>query len=218
MGNKLDLVGNRYGRLTVVSCAPNHGTRTAWNCLCDCGTECVITTRDLRAGDTKSCGCYMKELAIERHKKHGASSHSGNATRLYRIWKHMRRRCLCPNNKAYKNYGGRGIKICDEWADSYIAFRDWSIAHGYKDSLTLDRIDNNGMYCPQNCRWASAVTQANNKRSNHLITHNGKTQTIAQWAREIDLSYFTLYSRIVKRKMDIAVALSMPLQKREVVG
>lgn len=133
--------------------------------------------------------------------------------RLYGIWTGIKGRTQNHNNKCYKNYGGRGITVCDEWENSYEAFRDWALANGYQDDLTIDRIDNDGNYCPENCRWVDRITQNNNRRSNHFITHNGETKTITQWARETGLNSQIISGRL-KLGWSIEDALSIQKNKK----
>ena len=133
--------------------------------------------------------------------------HNGRKTRLYVTWYNMRNRCNNIKNKEYFNYGGRGIKVCKEWY-SFTAFRDWAIKNGYKDTLTIDRIDNNGDYCPENCRFITLKMQANNRTDNHYITYKGKTQTLKQWAEELNIPYYRLRSRFNNCKYDIQKAFS----------
>lgn len=116
--------------------------------------------------------------------------------RLYSIWHNMKSRCYNPNATHYKNYGGRGIKVCDEWRNNFQAFYEWAISHGYRDDLTIDRKDNDGDYSPENCRWADRYTQNNNTAKNHRITYNGETKTAAEWARLYGLSRYTFNKRI----------------------
>lgn len=132
----------------------------------------------------------------------------GRKTRLYRIWTNMKSRCTNPNIAAFKDYGGRGITVCAEWSDSFEAFRDWATANGYRDDLTLDRIDNDGNYEPENCRWEDRLVQGNNSRKNRLIEHNGETHTLAEWSRITGLSRDTIRFRIDRRGWDIGRALS----------
>ena len=200
---KIDLTGQRFGRLTVLHEAPKKGIRIAWHCLCDCGKTTDVVASSLRSGTTKSCGCYRDTCPTNpRSKKHGQTK-----TRLYRIWIHMKERCLAPYHNSYKSYGGRGITICNEWLNDFEAFRDWAIANGYRSDLTLDRIDVNGNYCPENCRWVTMAEQAFNKRTN--VMHKGKC--ITQWAREVGANSVTVLSRI-RKGWPIEEAIYAPLQ------
>jgi len=129
-------------------------------------------------------------------------------TRLYRIWTNMKSRCANPNVAAFKNYGGRGITVCAEWRDSFEAFQDWATSSGYRDDLTLDRVNNNGNYEPSNCQWEDRVAQGNNSRRNRLIEHNGETHTISEWSRITGLSRDTIRLRIDRRGWDVGRALT----------
>lgn len=195
MPKLIDLTGKRFGRLTVVERGQTT-SNTMWRCKCDCGNETIVAYGNLKSGRTKSCGC----LYNERHGK----SH----TRLYSIWVGMKTRCNNPNHHEWSNYGGRGIAICDEWQNDFISFYNWAMYNGYADNLTLDRKDNNKGYSPENCRWSTNKEQQNNRRSNHTITYNGKTQTIKQWADELGIPRITLQNRITRLHWDIEKAMT----------
>ncbi len=187
-----DLTGRKFGRLTVIERAPDghNGVKrikpvTMWKCICDCGKETIVNRYSLVTGHTVSCGC--------KTRKHGYA----HKERLYETWKNMRRRCNDPTNKRFEQYGGKGVKICPEW-DDYEVFREWAMANGYREDLTIDRINLNGDYCPENCRWADALTQMNNTTRNRFIEYCGQTKTVAQWARYFGMKPYMLNSRICK--------------------
>lgn len=194
-----DLIGKRYGRLTVIGRAYDQKCKTKrsrmWLCRCDCGNEVVKPTHDLNRGHAKSCGCWRKEHMEEfTEKLAGRVTHGMSRERIFRIWSGMIKRCEDPSCKAYKNYGGRGIKVCDEW-HSLDSFVDWAHKNGYAEDRSIDRIDNDSSYGPDNCRWADILTQANNKRNNVFITYNGETHTIPEWSRIIGISATTIRQR-----------------------
>lgn len=182
-----NLVGMKFGRLTVVSLSSDRGNGkkpvTKWNCVCECGNKVVVTTNALKTGHTVSCGC--KKI------KH----HRANKERLYQTWCNMRNRCRNKNRPDWKRYGGKGITICPEW-DDYAVFREWALSNGYNDNLTIDRIDSNGNYCPENCRWVDYKVQANNISRNHIIEYQGEKKTMAEWADYFGLSYSAMQHRV----------------------
>lgn len=186
----VDLTGQKFGRLTVKGF---HGkdkySHNLWLCVCDCGNVTITETGALKQGKASSCGCYQVESTIQRHTTHG-KTHS----RLYRIYAHMKDRCCVPTDKAYKHYGGRGISICEEWANNFQAFYDWAMANGYKSTLSIDRIDVNGNYCPENCRWATDKVQINNRRTTITHAFNTETHTLTEWAEITGLKYSRLYA------------------------
>ena len=186
------IIGRRYGRLTVISLDHlNKKKATYWLCKCDCGKQKVISRSGLTSGDIISCGCYKKEHNKEFGLKHGLSN-----SKLYSTWSGIVQRCTNKNASNYKRYGGRGIKICDEWKNSFQCFYDWAVSSGYSDELTIDRINVNGNYEPSNCRWVSMSVQANNTRRNHYFEYNGVVHTIAQWSRILNVNHETLRYRI----------------------
>ena len=193
-----DLTGQRFGRLVVRSLVDDPvGTDvpTRWRCSCDCGNELLARASNLKSGITRSCGCLQKELAAAQHKRHGETG-----SRLFSIWVHMKQRCTNPNERAFKYYGARGIIVCQEWMNSFEVFRDWAVSHGYADNLTIDRIDANGNYCPENCRWITIQEQQRNKRDNVRITFNGQVKTVAEWAKEFGCYNSSVYREILKRE------------------
>ena len=206
---QLNLTGKRFGKLVAIKTAgKTKNGAYLWQCKCDCGNEIIANVGNLKNGHTKSCGCLRVDRCKPNFTKHGLEH-----TRLYGIWSDMRLRCYDEKNIAYHRYGGRGITICDEWKNDVKAFYDWATANGYKDSLTIDRIDNDGNYCPENCRWATVKEQASNRRSNILVTHNGKTQTMKKWANEVGTPYKVVWARMQKLGWSAERALTEPVKK-----
>ena len=212
MSKMIDLTGQKFGRLTVVDRACNDAKAQAcWICKCECGEYSVVRGADLRSGNTKSCGCLNAEKLKAGNVKHGMCY-----TPLNGVWRAMKRRCYYEKEIGYHRYGGRGITVCDEWKDDFQAFYDWSIANGYREGLSLDRIDVNGNYEPGNCRWATDKEQANNTRNNHLLTYNGETHTISEWAEIVGMKRDTLKKRIYYG-WPIEKALTEPVKQRSAI-
>jgi len=186
-----DMIGKRFGRLTVIEFAGMNYRRSAtWRCLCDCGNEKIVDGNPLRMGTVRSCGCLNDEKRhISRPRTHGMSN-----TRIHRIWRAMKARCHNTNDELY---GGRGISVCNEW-NRFEPFYKWAKENGYADNLSIDRIDPNGNYCPENCRWADASTQAKNKRPKSTLTINGETHSLKEWASITGIKYPTLWKRMKK--------------------
>lgn len=177
--NFVDLTGRRFGRLFVVeNVGKDKFEKHRWLCVCDCGNTKIVTGNCLCSGMTSSCGCIRIENTIKAKTTHGLSK-----TRLYNIWGEIVQRCTNAKCKQYKNYGGRGIKMCDEWRWNFESFYEWSINNGYHNDLTIDRINNDGNYEPDNCRWTTIIVQANNKRNNHYVEYKGRRYTVKELDR-----------------------------------
>ena len=208
--------GDRFGRLTVVQLdhirtyiRPNNKINYLeyYLCICDCGRIKITQKNNLVHGDTKSCGCYSTECKKNKNiksKKHGLYN-----TILYNRWKTMKERCLKPYNSSYKYYGGRGIKICKEWQNDFLVFFNWAINNGFKKELTLDRIDVNGDYCPENCRWITIKEQNFNKRNNRFVVLDNQKATLTTWCEKYNISRQTVYKRL-NRGWSIEKALKTP--------
>lgn len=189
----IDLTGKTFGRLTVQSRKNvESGRRVTWNCLCECGNIHSATGCDLTNGDVKSCGCLSRELLVARNTKHGLSK-----LPEYGIWQAMKNRCTNPSVDKYKNYGGRGIAVCERWLNSFSAFYE-DMGKRPSAAYSIERIDYDGNYEPDNCKWATALEQANNRCTNHRGHYRGEEVTIAELARRTGISPMTLYGRIVR--------------------
>lgn len=192
-----DLTGMQFGRWTVLSeDEPVFYGRTRvryWLCRCECGTVRRVKEESLKRGKSSSCGCYHSD--VMRGSGKWKTTHGQTYTRLYRIYRHMINRCTNPNDIRYDKYGGRGISVCDEWS-TFEEFYKWAVSAGYRDDLSIDRIDNNKGYYPDNCRWATNSIQANNKSNVIMLEYGGKKQSIAAWANELGIPYKKLHKRI----------------------
>lgn len=191
------MIGRRFFRLVVVARSDIAGSKATWICRCDCGEETTVRGSNLISGNTSSCGCLRHEASIGRFTKHGASS-GGRRTREYRIWSEMVRRCHNPSAAKYSYYGGRGVTVCDRWRYSFENFL--SDMGQCEKGLTLERTDNDCGYSPANCRWATRLQQANNRRSNRVLEFDGKRLTVAEWARLLRISSSVIYSRLARGK------------------
>lgn len=197
-----NLTGKKFARLTVVN-DPQQGPFV--DCLCDCGKLTTVRRYGLLNGNTKSCGCYSVEVHSTQQGK--------SSSRLYSIWKGMKKRCHLPTDHAFHNYGARGIYVCDEWRDNFLLFEEWAISHGYCEGLSIDRIDNDGPYSPDNCRWATSKEQGNNTRKCHYVTRNGETHSISEWSEITGIGRKTIERRL-KVGWDIEDALTLPVGVR----
>lgn len=199
MGKFIDITGQKFGRLTVVrKSGRSKSGHVMWECCCDCGAKRYVPGAYLRNGHTKSCGCYQADIVRESAKKMGTANkrHGMSHDRLHHIWTGMKQRCADNGVKDYQNYGGRGITVCQEWRDSFEAFRDWSLANGYRDDLTIDRINVNGGYEPENCRWITMEQQQRNRTNSRFLTFNGETHTLAEWAEITGIRWGTIKARL----------------------
>lgn len=205
----IDLKGMRFGRLLVLERegVSSQGS-VRWRCLCDCGTEVVVDGRHLRRGTSQSCGCLAREVTSSRSTVHGLANH-----RVSNIYHCMRARCYNVNDRSYKYYGGRGIEVCERWRNSpggFLAFvEDMGLP---PEKASLDRIDNNGNYCPENCRWATPEEQANNKSSNIKIEHAGVVMTAAQWKEKRGYKKTLIYDRL-RSGWSESEAVNTPVRK-----
>lgn len=215
------LMGQRFCKLTVIGHAepyisPKGHKAERWLCRCDCGKEKVILRGHLCSGAAISCGCYQAAITSKRNTTHGYTNE-----KLYALYRGIVARCYNPNHGDYQGYGEKGIKMCDEWKNDYQVFRDWAYANGYKEEIlpngrskwTIDRIDVNGNYEPSNCRWVTLQAQMNNKSNNYFIEYNGRTQTIAEWAKELGINYHTLHDRLLVHKWSVGKALTKQTKK-----
>lgn len=201
MGYKIDLSGQKFGKLIVLRYSHNDKRRKSyWLCRCECGNEVIVSGSNLKSGNTSSCGCgedenrnRLMQSFTDRYRKHGLSE-----SRIHKIWTHMKERCLNPRCKDYYLYGGRGISVCEEWMgeNGFEHFYEWAIANGYSENLTIDRKNVDGNYEPSNCRWADVKEQANNRRSNIRYKIGDETKTLAEWCDIYGKNYGTVYFRI----------------------
>lgn len=203
----INLAQQRFGSLLVIGpvnkkvLGKKYGTY--WLCLCDCGGTHIVRGDRLKKGEVTCC----KPCRVDKH-----ITHNGSKTRLYQTWKSMFYRVYNKEAHNYKHYGGKGLEICKEWHD-FENFRDWALSNGYKDDLTIDRIDNDKGYNPENCRWILHKEQARNKSSNLYYTINGETKLLKDWAEEYGFKYLTIYSRVILKGISIETALNTPSVK-----
>ena len=209
----MDLTGQKFGRWTVIEYEGTKGEGKhkchCWKCQCECGNVKIVREWNLKSGNSRSCGCLVSDS-----NKINKTTHGKRNTRLYRIWMSMRNRCNNKNSDAYEDYGGRGISVFPEWENDFMSFYGWSIKNGYSKELTIDRVDVNGNYEPNNCRWVDMRTQCNNRRNNHVITYKGKTKTVSEWERELGFKKDILQTRI-SNGWSIEKAIETPYENRK---
>ena len=197
MSKLIDLTGERFYDLVVVKRLDNTSRGVSvWECLCDCGNITKVRGNNLRSGAVKSCGCRRSRIKP-------TMTHNMSKTSLYSRWALIKRRCDSPNYPSYKDYGGRGIKVCKEWHDSFENFADWALNNGYSENLTIES--------PENCTWITKSEQARNRRSSYSIKYKGKTQNLTDWCKELNLPFKTIHSRIYRQGWSFERALSEPV-------
>jgi hypothetical protein len=202
-----DMTLQKYGKLAPLKIAKRDlRGNLYWTCQCDCGRLATVRADRLKMGTTKSCGCI--------HDKGNNTKHNLSKTRLYKTWVNIKQRCFNVKNTSYQNYGTRGIVMCNEWFNDFKKFYDWCMSNGYSDSLTIDRIDNNGNYEPLNCQFITLKQQQLNKSDNHILEYDGISQTITQWAETLNISKYTLSSRINALGWDVVSALEKPARSK----
>lgn len=200
-----DLTGQKFGRLTVTGPYYREKKKTVWPCRCDCGVTVDIPASNLKVGNTKSCGCFRRDFTTARNTTHGLGRPPE-----YRVWAGMRSRCEDPNSKAWENYGGRGIKVCDRWQSFESFYAD--MGSRPSDDHQIDRIDNEAGYGPDNCRWATRIENSSNRRNTVYVEWRGETDTIPGWARRIGMSEAVLWMRIQRLGWDIERAMTAPIR------
>lgn len=210
----MDLTGMIYGRLKVLYrypadyITPSTGKHTSrWFCLCECGNTSIVSSSQLRSGKTQSCGCLQRERSAQAHTTHG-----GRYDRLHMMWANMKNRCFNPKYAEYKDYGGRGISVCEDW-HTYEAFRDWALNMGYQSDAvrgkqTLDRIDIDGDYCPENCRLVDMYAQANNKQNTIKVKYHDQTLTLGELSQKVGITYNRLYYLIRTKGLSAEEAIN----------
>ena len=201
-------VGDVFGRLEVLESVgrSKHG-KVLWRCACSCGGEAVSTSGDLKSGNTKSCGCLQREKAASFNKRHGMSR-----TPMYERWCNIKRRVYDEKCPSYKDYGGRGIKVCDRWLESFENFYE-DMGDPPSEKYSIDRIDNDGDYCPENCRWATDREQSCNTSRNRILTHRGASKTMTEWCEIYSIRYSTVYDRITRYGWSVEDALTKPARR-----
>lgn len=219
MGKSIDLTGRMFGKLTVLG-IERSGEHKYWKCECECGNIKIASTRYLLNGTAKSCGHERRNPnRKDTPRNKNPLTKSGKRKlcylehqRILRIRRSMIERCECENHENYKFYGGKGISVCREWREEPLAFYDWALENGYQDNLTIDRIDVNGNYEPNNCRWVDMKTQNRNKENSILIKYNGQEKTLSEWCELLNLPRQTIRHRIYKMNMDIDEAFTIPIK------
>lgn len=217
MGKIKDIAGHKYNRLTVIEFAGlDRYSKAQWICKCDCGNLTVVNGSRITSGLTKSCGCLQKEIAHNRELRRNQIKYSCRPARLYSVWNNMKQRCTNPDNPAYLRYGAQGIELYADWMD-FEKFMEWAYSSGYDDSLTIDRIDNDKGYYPENCRWVDKIIQGQNRRNVILVEYRGEVQPLSKLAREHGIKPHTARGRYYQG-WSIDKILETPLNEDHIRG
>lgn len=205
----IDISGKRFGRILVLK----YVGKSKWLCRCDCGNEKIIRRDALIQGRTKSCGCFQKEIAAKQVRQRSLK-HGDFGTKLYGIWAGMKRRCYNPRTKYYKDYGGRGITVCDEWKNDYSKFKEWALANGYQEGLSIERVDVNKGYSPDNCKFITINEQNSNKRISIRLQYQGKEYSIKELSKLTGIKERTIRDRY-ERGLPIEEILNPKIRKNQ---
>ena len=206
MSRLIDITGKKYNMLKVISFYDIQDKKSRWLCECECGNKKILFGKDIKNGNTKSCGCLL-------HKKKYNKETETKIKRLQHIYYQMKQRCYDKNNPLYKHYGQRNITICKEWLNNINNFLNWALKNGYKNDLTIERIDVDGNYEPNNCKWITKTQQGYNKTNTISYTFQGETKCLSEWCKIYDIDYHIVYKRL-KRGNDIKQALTKPIDKK----
>ncbi len=215
MKKKIEVTeGQKYGKLTIIQEVSPIGSKRRILCKCDCENIKEYSMDRVIHGRTQSCGCLRNEMLFTHRNNNGTSVYPKEATasKLYKIWNSMKCRCYTVSSGAYFKYGAKGIRMCDEWKNDFMAFYNWALANGYSDELTIDRIDYRGNYEPSNCRWADTKTQANNKSNVRKYEYNGELHTMTEWGEIMNINYGALWERLNVLGWSIEKALTTPVR------
>ena len=203
MSKFIDITGKKFNKLTVVERLQNDvGGIPVWLCMCECGNFTRVRGKNLKNGSVKSCGCILKNGTT---KTHGLSR-----TKIYNTWSSMKARCFNPKSRSYKRYGARGITVCEQWKNSFEEFYSWSIQNGYNENLTIERINNDGNYCPENCKWIPQKEQCRNRSTNIEFEYMGKKHILIEWCEILNLDYKFIHNRIYKMGWSFEKSISTP--------
>lgn len=204
------IIGDKFARLTILSFEDrNRQYDSLWKVRCDCGNEFIVRGGVLKNGHTQSCGCLQREQTSKSRTTHGLSRNplTGKRDKLYRVFAGMKERCYNPHHDMFRYYGGSGVSICEAWLNDYSAFHQWAITNGYKEGLTIERVNTFGNYEPSNCKWIPMSEQSKNRRNNRILTFNGQTKKVIEWA-EITSLPGTLIIQRIKRGWSIEKSLT----------